>query len=238
MRLIRNICIAFGAIILLFVAYILFVIYQALPAWKSVSRDDKIWTSEVYSEQFLNRERWPHIASFHCATFIEQDAIRPEFSDNSGLFSAEVFRILWHSRNNMDSRYHLMTNFRIVTNLILDKVYPPSADEVPVLGTVGGSDAIQAEVVHINTTQMVLTISTRGNGYMGGLEVNEVRTEKDGKIIDIKYIWHSAYKPRWWKVQWFAIYLQVIGRKVWLETVVAGVATPREGVLGAYHVEL
>ena len=71
---------------------------------------------------------------------------------------------------------------------------------------------------------MAFVITTVEGGYMGGFETVEVEMLETGAMIELKYIWHNPHAPRPWKFQWLGIYIQLMGRSMWLSDVVAGVA--------------
>ncbi|KAL3426763.1 hypothetical protein PVAG01_00272 [Phlyctema vagabunda] len=220
----RKCCIAVLVLVLLCVVLIVGVVVRAvvreLPWKKSISRNDKIWTSEVYTKHFLKREVYRHIKTFVYRGFVPSNQIRPEFAGDGKSLAAEVFRSYWAARN-MPGKLSDQKNQDVM-----------AAATGPVVGETGGSEVMRAEVVEKSDFELSFTISTAFNGYVGGLETIEVIMLEMGVIIDIKYIWHNPLAPRWWKFQWGGVYTALLGRTVYLKYAIASVSkiAPAEAI--------
>ena len=87
---------------------------------------------------------------------------------------------------------------------------------------------MRATITSITANSMTFAIAMRAAGLDHGFEVVELEMMPMDVKMTVKYIWHRQMAPRWWKVQWFAIYLQLLGRLVCMGNVFEGV---RKGVV-------
>ncbi|RDW57472.1 hypothetical protein BP6252_13810 [Coleophoma cylindrospora] len=214
---IRKVFIVLAVLVLVSVLFLVCIVLRQLPWKTSISRSDKVWTSDVYTKHFVNPNQWRHIETFVCQIAIPYEQIRPELVEYEDELAAEIFRLFWNARNTYG------------------KVYAP-VTEAPTIGTVGGTAGIQAKVVAESDMELACTITNVGNGYMGGLETVEVVMLQSSAMIELKYLWHTVNLPRPWKFQWFGVYLQLMARKIWLQSVVAGVSKAATNVEGRHNV--
>jgi len=103
-----------------------------------------------------------------------------------------------------------------------DPAGPGPSLPCPTISSASNHPDIKATVIaHEPNSMMAFSIAMRAhpNGEAHGFEVINIDMMQEGVKISDRYIWHRRLKPRWWKMQWFAIYVQLCGRLMWISNV-------------------